>query len=190
MTMIASAFIRRITTIFKCHDPAEILKLLNSIVKTSLQQERKDALSDDGMDAAICFVRPKERSLIFSGAKLPLFYVHNREVSVIKGDKQSIGYKRSDPNFEFVNHTIRIEQGISFYMSTDGYWDQLGGERRRSFGKKRFRNLLKDVAHLPFEEQQPIFLQRFDEYKSENDRQDDVTVAGFGFWQSAQEVNE
>jgi len=182
MSMIASSFIRRITTIFKCHDPAEILRQLNSVIKTSLQQDRKDALSDDGLDAAVCFVSLSPAPhLIFAGARLPLFYVHNREVTVIKGDKQSIGYKRSDPDFEFTNHTVRIEKGMSFYMSTDGFWDQLGGERGHSLGKKRFRGLLGEVAERPFEEQREILVQRFDEYKGENGRQDDVTVAGFGF---------
>ncbi|MCP4344160.1 MAG: response regulator [Desulfobacterales bacterium] len=201
MSMIASSFIRRITTIANCHDPAEILKQLNSIIKTSLQQDRKDALSDDGLDAAICFIEMKGEGretrevkgegkdagnkspcpsprLIFAGAKLPLFYIHNSEVTVIKGDKQSIGYKRSDPNFGFTNHTIRIEKGMSFYMSTDGFWSQLGGERRFSFGQKRFRSLLKEVSYMPFEEQCEILVQRFNEYK--DIRQDDVTVAGFG----------
>ncbi len=203
MSMIASSFIRRITTIANCHDPAEILKRLNSIIKTSLQQDRKDAPSDDGLDAAICFIETRSERretrevkgkgedagnkshclspprLIFAGAKLPLFYVHNSEVTVIKGDKQSIGYKRSDPNFEFTNHMIRIEKGMSFYMSTDGFWGQLGGELKLSFGQKRFKSLLKEVEHLPFEEQREILVQRFNEYKDV--RQDDVTVAGFGF---------
>ncbi len=187
MSMIASSFIRRIATIANCHDPAEILRRLNSVVKTSLQQERKDALSDDGLDAAVCFIevrgdgRVREPRLIFAGAKLPLFYVHNREVNVIKGDRQSIGYKRSDPNFDFTSHTVAIEKGMSFYMSTDGFWDQLGGERRLSLGKKCFTSLLKEVAELPFEEQREILVQRFDEYKGEYNRLDDVTVAGFGF---------
>ncbi|MDM8551893.1 SpoIIE family protein phosphatase [Desulfobacterales bacterium HSG2] len=198
MSMIASSFIRRITTIANCHDPAEILKRLNSVVKTSLQQERKDAISDDGLDAAICFIeargdgrevtgegreagRKSAPRLTYAGAKLPLFYVHNREITVINGDKQSIGYKRSDPDFGFSNHTVTIRKGMSFYMSSDGFWDQLGGERGRSFGKKRFRNLLREVAELPFEEQREILAHRFEEYKGENDRQDDVTVAGFGF---------
>jgi len=184
MSMIASSFVRRITTIFKCHDPAEILRQLNSVIKTSLQQDRKDAPSDDGLDAAVCFISTSSMPggcLIFAGARLPLFHVHNREVTVIKGDRQSIGYKRSDPDFRFTNHTVRIEKGMSFYMSTDGFWDQLGGERRHSFGKKRFRSLLKEVAELPSEEQREILVQRFDEYKGGNGRQDDVTVAGFGF---------
>jgi len=184
MSMIASSFIRRITTVLNCHDPAEILKQLNSVIKTSLQQERENALSDDGLDAAICFASLKDRTLTFAGAKLPLFCVHESNVRVIRGDRQSIGYKSSDVNFDFTNHTIIMKKGMSFYMSTDGFWDQLGGERRHSFDKKRFQNLLKEIAELPFEEQREILVQRFDEYKGENDRQDDVTVAGFGFQMS------
>lgn len=186
MTMIASSFIRTITRVEGCHNPAEILRRMNFIVKTSLQQDTKHATSDDGLDAAVCFVKPKERILTFAGAKLPLFYVQNNEVTVIRGDKQSIGYKRSDPNFEFTNHTIPIEKGMSFYMATDGFWDQLKQDETRrfgvrSFGKQRFSKLLGEVSKLPFCEQERRVLEAFYEYKGENERQDDMTVVGFSF---------
>ncbi|MCP4347291.1 MAG: AAA family ATPase [Desulfobacterales bacterium] len=185
MTMIASSFMRRITRSLGCHDPAEILKQLNYIVRTSLQQDRKDTLSDDGLEAAVCFVsKPQktgERQLTFAGARLPLIYIHNDEINVIKGDKQSIGYKRSDVNFNFTNHIISIRKGMSFYMHTDGFVDQLGGKTYKSFGRNRFRNLLKEAGREPFEKQGPILIQAFNEYKGENPVQDDVTVVGFGF---------
>jgi PAS domain S-box-containing protein len=56
MTMIASSGLRRIIKDEGCRNPAEILKQLNFIVKTSLQQDKEETLSDDGLDAAICFV--------------------------------------------------------------------------------------------------------------------------------------
>ncbi|HHC24602.1 MAG TPA: response regulator [Desulfobacterales bacterium] len=186
MTMIASSALRRITKTEQCHDPAEILKRLNFIIKTSLQQDTEYASSDDGLDATVCFVKQKERTLTFAGAKLPLFYVQNSEVTVIRGDKRSIGYKRSDPNFEFTNHTIPIEKGMSFYMATDGFWDQMKEDETRRFGvrifgKKRFSKLLGKVSGLPFDEQQKRVLEAFYKYKGKNERQDDVTVVGFGF---------
>ena len=178
MSMIASSALKRITGDEGCHNPAEILKRLNIIVKTTLHQDRDNAVSDDGLDAAVCFVKPEENVLIFAGARLPLFCVHNREANVIIGDKQSIGYKRSDINFSFTNHTVRVEKGTSFYISTDGFWDQLGGEKRHSFGKKRFKKLLENIAHLPFEKQQEMLIHTFEAYKGGNDRLDDVTVGG------------
>ncbi len=65
-------------------------------------------------------------------------------------------------------------------MASDGFTDQLGADSRR-FGSRRFRELLKRTAHLPFERQREILLEAFEAHKGDRQRQDDVTVAGFGF---------
>ncbi len=186
MTIIASSGLREIIRDSACHDPGEILKQLNAIVKTTLKQDTDYALSDDGLDAAICLVKLKESDsasfdLIFAGARLPLFYSLDGEISVIKGDRKSLGYKKSDLDFNFTTHTINVETGMSFYMFSDGFVDQMGGERGRRFSTRRFINLLKENTHLPFEIQRERLLQSFNDYKGENERQDDVTVVGFGF---------
>lgn len=67
MTMIAATSLRRIVNDENCHEPAEILKRLNSMVKTSLQQDTQHVTSDDGLDAAICWIKPP--ILTFAGAK-------------------------------------------------------------------------------------------------------------------------
>jgi PAS domain S-box-containing protein len=181
MTMIAITSLRRIIRDENCYEPAKILKRLNFLVKTSLQQETEHAQSDEGLDAAICLVKQDEQRLIFAGAKLPLYYIHNEKLTLIKGDKQSLGYKKSDLNFTFTNHTVNIEEGMSFYLSSDGFLDQLGGLKRFRFSPKRFKNLLLENHHYTFDEQSERLLQAFNEYKGDNDRQDDVTVVGFGF---------
>jgi len=177
MTMVASTQLRRIIRDEDCYEPSDILKRLNFLVKTSLRQDSDHARSDDGLDAAICWI--KSDTLSFAGAKLPLYYIHNDRIRVIAGDGQSLGYKRSNLDFEFSTHTISIEPGMSFYMSTDGFLDQLGGSKRFPFGKKRFRQLLRENCHHDFEEQYAKILRVFNEYKGDNDRQDDVTVVGF-----------
>jgi serine phosphatase RsbU (regulator of sigma subunit) len=126
-------------------------------------------------------VKPHEKCLTFAGAKLPLYYIHNDKLTVIKGDKKSLGYKKSDLNFTFTNHTVNIEEGMSCYLSTDGFLDQLGGVKRFPFGNKRFKNLLLENGHDSFDKQSEQLLRAFNEYKGDNDRQDDVTVVGFGF---------
>ncbi len=189
MTMIASSGLRRIIIDERCHNPGEILKKLNFIVKTTLQQDTEYATSDDGMDVGICFVQKDLQgiqnleglSLTFAGARLPLYSVHNGEVTVIKPDKQSIGYRRSDLDFSYTNHTIHIEKGMRFYMATDGFTDQMGGERGRSLGKKQLTELIKKNSHFPFDRQCEVMIQAFYAHKGENDQLDDVTLAGFGF---------
>lgn len=181
MTMVASTNLRQITRDEKCYDPGDILKRLNFLVQSSLQQDTDHARSDDGLDAAICWIKPQENSLIFAGAKLPLYYIYNDQLTVIAGDKQSLGYKNADLDFTFTTHTVKIESGMSFYLSTDGFLDQLGGAKRFPFGKKRFRKLLMENRHYAFDEQSERMQRAFYEYKGEHDRQDDVTVLGFGF---------
>ncbi len=183
MTMIASSGLRKIIRDEGCHDPAEILKRLSYFVKKTLHQDTAYALSDDGLDAGICFIETEcrpERRLVFAGAKLSLFYVHNGEVTVVKADKQSIGYKRSDLNFNYRDHTVSVRSRMSFYMATDGFADQLDVNDRR-FGTRRFRNLLKEICRLPFEKQRELLLEAYEAHRGIKQRQDDMTVAGFGF---------
>ncbi len=106
---------------------------------------------------------------------------------MIKGDKMNLGYKKSDLDFNFTDHTVTIEKGISFYLSTDGFWDQMGKHEtsrfgQRSFGRKRFADLLKKIASLPFEQQEAKILEAFEAYKGDMRIQDDVTMVGFGFF--------
>jgi len=183
MTMIAISALKRIVKDEGCHDPAEILKRLNFIVKTTLHQDKEYAVSDDGMDVGVCFVNRKssEVLLTFAGAKISLYSVHNSEVRVIKGNRENIGYKRSDVNFDFTNHTVIIEKSMKFYIATDGFADQMGGEDGRRFGTESLKNLLKEISGEPFEKQRNMLVHAFENYRGEHERQDDMTVVGFGF---------
>ncbi len=184
MTMIAAAGLRRVLKDEKEFDPAEILKRLNRIVKTTLQQDTEYAGSNDGLDAAVAKVDLEDMSLTYAGAKLRLALV-NGNVSFIRGDKQSIGYKDSDLDFEYKNHKVNLDLGTSFYLYTDGFVDQLGGKKGFMLGNKRFGRLLKDVNSYPYEEQRLMLLKALEEYQGDYERQDDLTVVGFGLCKDA-----
>jgi serine phosphatase RsbU (regulator of sigma subunit) len=179
MTMIASSAMERIIRDENLREPGQILKRLNVVVKTLLKQDTELALSDDGLDAAVCLVEPKARRLIFAGARLPLWYISQDDVKEIKGDRHSIGYKRSDLHFHFTNHPLTFEHGMRCYLSTDGFIDQIGGKRHKSFGKTRFKNLLRQSGKESFEKQREQLLQAFTEYQGQHEQLDDVTVVGF-----------
>ncbi|OQX24034.1 MAG: hypothetical protein BWK80_22925 [Desulfobacteraceae bacterium IS3] len=179
MTVITSFGLRKVIRDEGFHDPAKILQRLSFIVKTTLQQDTDYALSDDGLDAAVCLINPAEGTLTFAGAKLPMIYTHEGEVFTVKGDKKSIGYKKSELGFHFTNHTIRMEKGMSFYLFSDGFVDQLD-ENDQRFGTSRLRELLKEYRNEPFEKQRELLTDAFNQHKGESDRQDDMTILGFG----------
>ncbi len=179
MTMLVSSGFKRIIMGEGLRDPARILQRLNMIVKTTLRQDTDYALSDDGLDAAICLVNPKSHRLTFAGARLPLYVVHNGDIKVIKGNRQSIGYKRSNLDFTFTTHDLSVREGVAFYLATDGFKDQTGGQKGFSFGSRRFAKLLQKHSGQPFDQQQAALLQAFNAYQGHYEQRDDVTVVGF-----------
>lgn len=181
MTMVACSGLRKIIYDDGYLEPNQILKRLNKFVKKSLQQDTNNALSDDGLDASVCLASPGDQRLIFAGAKLPLVQISEDQIVVIKGDKQSVGYKKTPMNYNYKEHHVEIKKNMHFYMYTDGFTDQLGGKNRFPFGTKSFQKLLKQNHQKPFQEQKELLVQALDDYKGTHDRQDDITVVGFGF---------
>ncbi len=194
MTMIVSSGIRRIVKDEGCRDPSAILKKLNFIVKTTLQQNTRFAMSDDGLEAAVVCISspvaggippptsktPGTRCVVnYAGARLPLYYVRNGEVFTIKGDKQRLGYRKSDLAHNFTGHNIIVDKETCFYMATDGFIDQLGGVRELRFGSDRFRSLILKISPEEFDAQEQILFDSFYAHKSNHERQDDITVFGF-----------
>ncbi len=180
MSMVATVFLRRIIIDYKSSNPSAILKQLNIIIRRFLKQNKKETISDDGLDVAVCFVKPEESKLLYAGARLPLYYHDKGEIIQIKGDRQSIGYKNSNENFDFTEHEIKIQDNSTFYLSTDGFIDQIGGEKNLPFGWKRFMKLLKENHKESIEKQCKFLKSSIIEYKGrENPQIDDITVIGF-----------
>jgi hypothetical protein len=70
MTMTVSAGLRRIIIDVNCINPADILSKLNIIIKTSLHLDTEHTISDDGLDASICYINLTNKIITFAGAKL------------------------------------------------------------------------------------------------------------------------
>lgn len=179
MTMVAASALRRIIIDEECRNPAVILQKLNMNVKQLLHQDSQSTLSDDGLDASFCHIDLQNRQLTFAGARQPLTCIRDGRVETIRGDRHSIGYKKSDLAFEFTNHSLELDDKTTVYLYTDGITDQLGGERRLPFGTRRLGTLLLGHRHLPLPDQQEVILKAFQAYAGANEIQDDVTILGF-----------
>ena len=160
--------------------PNEILSIFNKRIKKIFSNSYQDTFDHAGFDGAIIYINKEAKTLAYSGAKMPLYCVNNNdEIDVIAGDKYSVGYKSSDEDYKFKEHNLSLTDYNSFYLSTDGYHDQLGGENRFPFGKSAFTNLILENKHLPFKEQSKIFLDTLESYRGSVDRVDDISMLGF-----------
>ena len=163
-------------------DVSKLLGFFNENMKSLLKQdEEDDSISNVGFDSGIIYCNKKEGILKFAGAQTSLFYVEDGELKTIKGDKHSIGYKKSKTDFRFTEHTVKIKEGIPFYITTDGYIDQNGGEKGFPFGRKRFCDIIEKNHTESLADQQEIFLEELYAYQKDETRNDDITVIGFRF---------
>jgi serine phosphatase RsbU (regulator of sigma subunit) len=158
---------------------AKILQKFNKRMKMTLNQEEcKKAASNAGFDGGVLYYNKKEKIIKYSGAETPLFIIKDGESHMLKGDKHSIGYIKSDINYKFKEYIVDVKKGASIYLSSDGYLDQIGGEKRFMFGKKRFKALLEENYDKSFKEQKKILEDTFRDYKQKEERKDDLTVVG------------
>jgi serine phosphatase RsbU (regulator of sigma subunit) len=158
--------------------PAKILQYFNSSIKELLRQDREDSLSDAGFDGQVIYFKKSQNIIKCASARNDIFYIQNGELHTIKGDRSSIGYKNSNIEFSFKEYSIDTSIPTSLYLSSDGYWDQLGGERERSFGKKRLKSLIKKIADKPMVEQEGVLMSELLRYQRNFERQDDITFIG------------
>jgi len=178
MTMITKTLIQTVVNESNFNNPALIMQELGRNIKRTLNHDTQDSHNDVGFDGGILYYNKKENKVIYAGAKTPMIYVQNDQLEVFKSDRESVGYKRSDMHFEFTNLEIAIETETSFYIATDGFTDQSGGENKFGYGKKRLSKLIHQNYQKSFPEQKELFMKDLFEYQGECDRYDDITFFG------------
>ncbi|MEA1917932.1 MAG: PAS domain S-box protein [Campylobacterota bacterium] len=183
VTMLVKAIERQIVAKIKQSDedvsPANLLGVFNRSMKNLLKQEHEDSISNAGFDGGILYYNKKDKIVKFAGAETPLFYTQDGELKVLKGNRKSVGYKKCEMDYEYKEHIIDVEEGMKFYLTTDGYLDQNGGEKGFCFGKKRFQNIIKEYGDESMADQQEVFLYELDSYEADYERNDDVTLIAF-----------
>jgi serine phosphatase RsbU (regulator of sigma subunit) len=119
--------------------------------------------------------------LQFAGAKNPLVIVNpQQEVTVIKGDKMSIGGKRKMEVEEgFTLHSIDYNAENTFYIFSDGYQDQFGGPKDKKFMLRNLRELFRELSIKNMNDQHFLLKKRFEDWKHGYSQTDDVLVMGF-----------
>ncbi|OAN50367.1 serine/threonine protein phosphatase [Paramagnetospirillum marisnigri] len=179
MTAVVSSILARVLHHHQHEDPAAILALLNTLVKSALRQDRADAPANDGLDAAICVVDHGRRILSFAGANQPLLIWSKGEMKLVQGDRCSLGYCDSPAELALTRHDFDIAEGDTFYLYTDGLVDQMGGPSQRLFGRRRLLEALSGVADLPLEQQKEKLFALLAEWRGGQALRDDTTFVAF-----------
>ena len=161
----------------KLVSPAAILAELNNGVKSALKQNNTDSKSRDGMDIALCSFDFKNKKIQYSGANRVLYKISNGELTEYAPTKSAIGGFTPE-NFEYKNNNVDYIEGDIFYLFTDGYADQFGGDTGKKLMTKNFKKLLLSVCNKTMEEQKIEIKNTFEMWKGAYEQIDDVLVIG------------
>jgi tetratricopeptide (TPR) repeat protein len=178
MSMVGTNLLNLVVLQRDILNPEEILKYMQEGVYNSLRQ--KETQSKDGMELGILVYDRKDKSVEYAGSRRPLLYVTEGQPHEIKADKLTIGGEMLDKDSkeEFTKHTIPFTKETYYYLFTDGFQDQFGGEKDTKYGSKRFKEFLFSIHHLKIEEQKNALKTEFDRWKGSQSQIDDVLVMG------------
>lgn len=159
--------------------PGWILGYFNKTIKKLLHQEDPKSICNAGFDGGVLLYNKKKNLIKYAGAQLPLFLIQEGNIKLIKGDRHSVGYRSCKFDFYFKDNEIIIDKDSYIYLTTDGYIDQNGGDKKFPFGKKQLKQILLNIHKESFYKQSEILSQRNIEYKQQEETTDDVTIIGF-----------
>jgi ligand-binding sensor domain-containing protein/serine phosphatase RsbU (regulator of sigma subunit) len=178
MTLIGNTLLDKIVRVWKIINPADVLETLHREVVTVLRQTHTG--NSNGMDAVVMQVQNGKYPLqvTLASAKMPIFCKRKEGGALerIKGDRRHIGGIQKGEK-RFTNKTIELHPGDMIYAGSDGYTDQCNSSRK-SFGTRRFMELINQVSELPLASQQQQFEQAMDHYMEGAAQRDDILLIG------------
>lgn len=203
VSLVCSEALTRSVKEFGLTDPGRILDKTRELVLETFKKSGEDV--KDGMDISLLAIELKpdvklgsrksqsdyvEKSvqdepflslgsgvvcLKWAGANNPLWYMENGVMNEIKADKQPVG--KSDWPKPFTTH-ILPKTTNAFFLFTDGYADQFGGEYGKKFKYKNLQALIMKNMFATTHEMKEQLEYSFVAWKGDLEQVDDVCVIG------------
>ena len=177
VNIAGNTLLRQLIRIEGLTEPGDIMRLLDSELVSLFNENLTEGNTRDGMDIVFCKFNLRKMQGSFCGAGRPLLLVRNGNLVEFKKGPDSIGYTSEQrKTFETVYFDLR--ENDKFYLFSDGYTDQFGGENVKKFNRERFRNLLLSMNEMNFSKQKKELLFSYNNWKGRQEQIDDVCVIG------------
>ena len=177
MTMLMRAAIDHATTEVGIQDPAALLRSIDNTLRSMLNEDATADRVATNADVGLVYIPNENDTMRFAGAKIGLYASNGSEIVKHKPSRRALGDKRLGV-YENVELPVA---GWTYYMTTDGFLDQAGGEKKFGFGNRRFETLLQSHAALTLSEQASAFVEALNTYMGDQPQRDDITLLSFRF---------
>ena len=135
--------------------------------------------SDHGMDMSLCRFDNLSDEITIAAANHTVWAINNDNCTEIQGDIYSIGASFADSiDSVFTNHVIQNQPGMSLYMFSDGFQDQLGGDKGRKYMQDNLKKLIISIQDTPLSRQPDLLGEALEAWKNGRQQTDDILVIG------------
>ena len=176
MTMLARAGIDRFIQQLGIDSPAAVLQATNAGMHLVLSEAQLSRALATSMDVGLVLLDFDAEILRFAGAKISLYWSDGETVEMVKGDNRSLWDRRTGV---YQDYEMPLRRGFTYYMATDGVFDQAGGDHGFGLGTERFCQWLLDHASKPLAEQHDAFTRSISDFRGEHPQRDDITMFSF-----------
>ncbi|MBL4754485.1 MAG: SpoIIE family protein phosphatase [Flavobacteriales bacterium] len=186
MSLIGSNLLNDIIGVQGIVNPVDILKAMHRGVIDTLKKDTMHSETVDGMDMAICTIDLKEQTLEYAGAGCPLLLIKDGKSELIKGNNHPIGLTFGnkgqasvyESNGKLQSHKTKLSKDDTFYIFSDGYCDQFGGEDNSKFMGGRFKDLLMEIQPKAMSNQETLLDKNIENWRGDSLQIDDILVIG------------
>ena len=177
MSLLGQQTLREIFGIKELRKPHEILKELNSEIKSLMKIENTDEYTpSDGMDIIIGEFDFKNMTLNWSSALRPLVLYRNGERQYFKGSRFSIGSAPSESEYE--SNLLSLEKGDVLYFFSDGFPDQFGGELGKKLKTSGMFKIMEHAHSLDMKSQKKYIKKELSDWMGSLHQTDDIIIIG------------
>jgi serine phosphatase RsbU (regulator of sigma subunit)/HAMP domain-containing protein len=181
LTMLVVSALESCIWSSNCHDTAGLIwqieqKLVSNFSVNSSERNLDDI--QDGCDLAVLFIA-RDGSVSISSGHIPVFVCNGKEVRQIKGQRIAVGEGRLKSKDEI--NVVRIEANPdnTFYIGSDGLFDQPGGPLSIPFGYKAFNRIILENHGEKLSVISEKIWNIFEEYRGDEMRVDDIQLLSF-----------
>mgnify|MGYP002633007872 CR=1 FL=1 len=178
MSIMANSALQRAINVLGIEEPHLILGLANKLFHEDVTHSGSSNIKD-GMDLIVVSIKKEEKLISMAGANLSAYWITSGEIQEMRTDKGGIA--AGSPDREFTKTQLQLKRGDQLYLTTDGYYDQFGGDNDKRIGKRRFRELLLEVSALDIPAQKLTVANYFNNWMGDAEQIDDVCVVGLSF---------
>jgi len=176
MTMLGYAAVNQAIGEVGMHDPAGILTRTDRFLRAMLSIDGRQQQVATHVEAGLVCVDLAAGSVVFAGAKITLYWSDGEEIGRVRGARRALAEQQPG---QFANEAFPLRRSQTFYLTTDGFLDQSGGEKGFGFGATRFADLVRQQASKSVIEQKRLFESALADWQQDNPQRDDITLLCF-----------